>query len=238
MVIDLNADVAEGVGNEAELVPLVTSINVACAGHAGSPEDIWQTLQLARKYGVVVGAHPGYFDREHFGRRELALTAEELRVELLFQIAGLRALAEAAGVPVAYLKPHGALYNQACRDAALAELLVVSVRPYAWPIVALPDSQLEQSARRYGLRFVREGFADRRYLPDGSLVSRSQPDAFVDDPAEAALQVVRLVEQKRIETVCVHGDRPGVVEFTRALREELARRGLEVAPWLTTTPAL
>jgi UPF0271 protein len=237
MRIDLNADVAEGIGNEAELLPLVTSANVACAGHAGSPGDIWQTLQLARQYGVVIGAHPGYFDREHFGRRELTLSAEQLRAELLFQIAGLRALAEAAGVAVVYLKPHGALYNQACREEALAELLAACARQHDWPIVALPGSQLEKCARRQGVRFVREGFADRRYSPDGSLVPRSRPEAFVTDPTEAVQQILRLVEQQGIETVCVHGDRPGVVEFTRSLREELARRGLEIAPWFRTIPA-
>jgi len=236
MWIDLNADVAEGIGNEAELLPLVTSANVACAGHAGSPSDIWRTLHLARQYGVVVGAHPGYFDREHFGRRELLLSAEQLRAELLFQIAALRALAEAAGVAVVYLKPHGALYNQACREETLAELLVACAKQQDWPIVALPGSQLEKCARRQGVRLVREGFADRRYSPDGSLVPRSNPEAFVTDPTEAAKQVLCLVEQQGIETVCVHGDRPGVVEFTRSLREELGRHGLEIAPWFRAMP--
>lgn len=234
MQIDLNADVAEGVGNEADLLPLVTSANVACAAHAGMPVDIWQTLQLAKRLGVVVGAHPGYFDREHFGRRELTPQAEQLQAELLYQLGALRGLAEAVGISVRFVKPHGALYNQACRDEALADLLARLAKRWNLTLVGLPDSWLERSAFRHAVPFIREGFADRRYLPDGALVPRSRPDAFVDDPVEAAEQVIRLVGEKRVQTVCVHGDRPNVVPFTQKLREELGRRGMVIRPWATS----
>ncbi|GBD36339.1 hypothetical protein HRbin36_01461 [bacterium HR36] len=231
MRIDLNADVAEGVGNEAELLPLVTSANVACAAHAGSPADIWFTLQLAKRLGVVVGAHPGYFDREHFGRRELSWQPESLHAELVYQLSALQGLAQAAGVQLHYLKPHGALYNQACREEPLADLLARLAKQWNLALVGLPNSWLERCAARQGVRFCREGFADRRYQPDGSLVPRHRADAFVDDPQQAAQQVLRLVEEYRVQTVCVHGDRPGVVAFTRHLREELERRGVTVRPW-------
>ncbi|MCS7167652.1 MAG: 5-oxoprolinase subunit PxpA [Gemmatales bacterium] len=233
MQVDLNADVAEGTGNERELLPLVTSANVACAAHAGLPADIWETLQLAKHYGIVVGAHPGYFDREHFGRRELSWQAESLRAELVYQLGGLQALAQAVGISVRFLKPHGALYNQACREEALADLIARIAAETGLALVGLPNSWLERCAVYYGVRFVREGFADRRYQPDGSLVPRHRSDAFLDDPHEAAEQVLRLIRQDAVETVCVHGDRPHVVGFTRQLREALSQRGIALRPWTT-----
>jgi UPF0271 protein len=179
----------------------------------------------------VVGAHPGYFDREHFGRREQAWQPESLQAELLYQLGALQALARAAQVPVRYLKPHGALYNQACRQEALADLLARFTAELGLALVGLPASWLERCAARYGLDFIREGFADRRYLPDGNLVPRNHPDAFIEDPAQAAEQVLRLLEQHQIQTVCIHGDRPGAVAFARQLRTELERRGISIRPW-------
>jgi len=224
MEIDLNADLGEGAGFDAELMPLVTSANVCCGLHAGGPGEIARTLSLANKHGVVVGAHPGYADREHFGRRELDLDNRELVSLCVYQLGALEAMAEALGMGVHYVKPHGALYNQACRDRELADLFVIAAAQFRLPVVGLPGSKIE-AACRDRVPFVPEGFADRRYRPDGTLVPRSEPDAFVDDPAEAATQVERLVRERGVRTICVHGDNPDAVAFTRAVREALLERG-------------
>lgn len=224
MFIDLNADLGEGAGFDAELMALVTSANVCCGLHAGGPSDIARTLVLARKHGVAVGAHPGYHDREHFGRRELALTNQELVGLCVYQLGALTAMAAVMGLAPRYVKPHGALYNQACRDRAVADLLVVGLAQFELPVVGLPNSQLA-AACADRLPFVPEGYADRRYRPDGSLVPRSEPDAFVYDPDEAVKQVEWLIRERGVRTICVHGDNPQAVAFTTAVRAALLARG-------------
>jgi UPF0271 protein len=225
MEIDLNADLGEGAGFDAELMPLVTSANVCCGAHAGSPDVTRSTLELASRHGVAVGAHPGYPDREHFGRRELSLSPHEVGTLCLYQVGGLEALARVAPVRVAYLKPHGALYNQACRDPELARAVAAVALLSGLTLVGLPGSELERAAGRISLPFVAEGFADRRYRPDGSLVPRTEPDAFAHDPQEAVEQVGRLIRERGVRTVCVHGDNPEAVAFTRAVREALLAGG-------------
>jgi UPF0271 protein len=225
MQIDLNADLGEGAGFDEELMPLVTSANVCCGLHAGGPGEIAKTLTLANKHGVVVGAHPGYADRDNFGRRELTLGNQELIAQCIYQLGALEAMAEALGLGVHYVKPHGALYNQACRDRELADLFVIAAAQFQLPVVALPGSQLE-AACRDRVPFVPEGFADRRYRPDGSLVPRSEPDAFVDHPDEAVKQVEWLTRDRGVRTICVHGDNPDAVAFTKAVRDALLARGI------------
>jgi UPF0271 protein len=224
MDIDLNADLGEGAGFDAELMPLITSANICCGLHAGSPGEIAKTLGLAHKHGVAIGAHPGYADRENFGRREMHLGNQDLVALCVYQLGALDTMAAALGLSVRYVKPHGALYNQACRDREIAELFVMAAAQLGLPVVGLPESQLE-SVTFDRVQFVREGFADRRYRPDGSLVPRSEPDAFISDPAEAAEQVERLFREKGIRTVCVHGDNSDAVQFTRSLRDALVARG-------------
>ena len=148
MEIDLNADLGEGAGFDAELMPLVTSANVCCGLHAGGPGEIARTLSLANKHGVVVGAHPGYADREHFGRRELDLDNRELVSLCVYQLGALEAMAEALGMGVHYVKPHGALYNQACRERELADLFVIAAAQFRLPVVGLPGSKLEAEIGR------------------------------------------------------------------------------------------
>lgn len=223
-MIDLNADVGEGMGVEAELLPLITSASIACGGHAGDVASMREALRLAKRYGVRVGAHPGYEDRPHFGRRELDLHPAEVTALCARQIKSLLEVAAEVEVAVCYVKPHGALYNQACRDEALAAAVVAAVRPWGLAVMGLPASALERAARAAGLAFLREGFADRRYLADGTLAPRAQPGALLGDPAEAAEQVRRLIHDQGIESVCVHGDSPGVVAFTAALRDLLRDR--------------
>jgi UPF0271 protein len=224
MEIDLNADLGEGADFDAALMPLITSANVCCGLHAGGPGEIAKTLVLANKYGVAVGAHPGYADREHFGRSELQLGNQEMVALCVYQLGALEAIASALGMSVRYVKPHGALYNQACRECPVADLFVIAAAQFQLPVVGLPDSQLEMACRGH-VPFVPEGFADRRYRPDGSLVPRTEPDAFVHDPDESVKQVDWLIREKGVRTICVHGDNPQAVAFTKAVRTALLARG-------------
>lgn len=223
--IDLNADLGEGAGFDAELMSRVTSVNVCCGAHAGDPDTTRATLELARRSGVVVGAHPGYPDRDHFGRRELTLSPTQVGTLCLYQIGATEALARAVGVPVRYVKPHGALYNQACRNDALASAVAAVALLSGLAVVGLPGSALSAAAVRINVPFVAEGFADRRYRADGSLVPRTEPNALIHDPAEAAEQVERLVRERGVQTICVHGDNPTAVAFTIAVRVALEARG-------------
>ncbi len=231
MLIDLNADLGEGAGTDADLMPLVTSANISCGFHAGDADTIAAAIRLAAEHGVAVGAHPGYADREHFGRRELTLTPEQVLLLTLHQLGGFRALADWFGVYVRYVKPHGALYNQACRDPGYAAGVVTATGEFydrPMPVVALPGSVLQSVAESQGRVFVPEGFADRRYRPDGSLVPRSEPDAVLHDPKDVLAQVEWLVREKGVRTICVHGDTPGAVEFVRAVRGALLDAGHEL----------
>jgi 5-oxoprolinase (ATP-hydrolysing) subunit A len=224
MRIDLNCDLGEGAAFDAELMPLVTSANVCCGAHAGGPDDSLAALRLAVAHGVRVGAHPGYPDREHFGRREMDWDMTRLIDEVANQVRTLQRLAGEVGAGVEYLKPHGALYNQACRDEAVAGAVAEVGERLGLPIMGLPGSCLEAASGR----FIAEGFADRRYREDGSLVPRSQADAFVHSPAEAVEQAKRLIAAGRIRTLCVHGDNPEAVVFVVALRAALLGAGFSI----------
>ena len=230
MFVDLNCDLGEGAGTDADLLPLITSANVSCGVHAGSPADIAATLEQAARLGVAVGAHPSHRDRENFGRREYVIPSRDVLEETHRQILWLKALADQYGVAVRYVKPHGALYNQACRDDTFADAVVSACALANLPVVGLPGSRLEERASGR-VPFVAEGFADRGYRADGSLVPRDQPGAFVKDPAAAADQVRRLIAERGVRTVCVHGDNPEAVAFVRAVREELLRAGAELRPF-------
>ncbi len=225
MLIDLNADLGEGIGKDAALLTLVTSANVCCGFHAGDADTVRATLELAAQNGVAVGAHPGYADRANFGRVEQTLTDRQVATLAIHQIGALVGLSRICRSYVRYLKPHGALYHQANRDAGYAKPLVAAAFLYGLSIVGLPGSELERAAAAVGLPFVPEGYADRRYRPDGTLVPRSEPNAMIEDADEAIAQVERLVRERGVRTVCMHGDAPGAVEFAARLRAGLAARG-------------
>jgi UPF0271 protein len=227
MEIDLNCDLGEGCAFDEELMGLITSANIACGGHAGDPATAFATLNAAARHGVRAGAHPGFADREHFGRVELARTEQQVFEDCAYQIGALAGLARAVGRPLSHLKPHGALYNMACRDDAYAQPVVAAAVLFDLPLLGLPGSRLEALAAGR-CRFVAEGFADRRYQPDGSLVPRSRADAFVEDPAEAVRQVEWLVRERGVQTLCVHGDNPQAVVFLRELRAALTRQGVTI----------
>jgi len=233
MRIDLNCDLGEGAPNDAELMPLITSANIACGAHAGDVATMRRALGLARVHGVAPGAHPGYRDRVNFGRRDLALTPDGVFQLVREQVQELRQVAAGLGMGLTHVKPHGALYNQAACDASLAEAVAAAVYEIDPRLIlfGLAGSALITAARTRSLAAASEVFADRRYQPDGSLVPRSSPDALIADPDEACAQVLRLIRDDRGHTVCLHGDGPDAVGFARQLRSALQTAGIEVRPF-------
>ncbi len=229
MEIDLNCDLGEGGTHDAALMALITSANIACGFHAGDVATVHAALLAAQRHSVRVGAHPGFADREHFGRRELDLGEEAIVQLCVYQVGALAGLARLVGLSIDYLKPHGALYNMACREDRYARPMIEAAVLLELPMLALPGSRLEALSRGR-VRFVAEGFADRRYLPDGSLVPRSRPNALIEDPEEAATQAEALIRTHGIRSLCVHGDNPQALGFVRGLREALGRRGISLQP--------
>ena len=229
MDIDLNSDLGEGCPHDEELLGLVTSANIACGFHAGDPATAFATLAAAARNRVHPGAHPSFHDREHFGRRELVRTEQQIYEDCVYQVGALAALARSVAWPLRHIKPHGALYHLACRSDDYARPVAAVAELFGLPLLGLPGSRLEKLCARR-VPFVAEGFADRRYLPDGSLVPRDRPDAFVHDPEEAVRQVEWLLRDRGVRTICVHGDNPQAVAFVRGLRESLERAGHTIKP--------
>jgi UPF0271 protein len=229
-VIDLNADLGEGAAQDEKLLALVTSANIACGAHAGDPESILRTLEMARARGVAVGAHPGFADRASFGRREMPATHDGVADMVRNQLTDLARLTRQAGVVLRFLKAHGALYNQAQRDRAVAAGVVEAGLPLGLPVLGMPGSEMQRLAHAASLRFIPEGFPDRRYTDDGRLVPRSEPGAVLDDPSQIRDHLLRLLETG-IETVCVHGDRPDAVALAELVRSTLEKEGLKIGPF-------
>jgi UPF0271 protein len=225
--IDLNADLGEGFPNDAALLARVTSASIACGAHAGDPATIARTLTEARDRGVVVGAHPGYADRAGFGRREQNLPSGEVTRLIVDQVAYLGTLAAGLGMAIRFVKPHGALYNQAQREVDVASGVVAALVQLKFPLLGQPDSVLEACALAAGVTYISEGFPDRRYRADGRLVPRSQADAVLHEADEIEAQVVRLVEQG-LMTLCIHGDDPRAVANAETFRAILDRQRIEV----------
>ena len=225
MEIDLNADLGEGAGHDAALMALVTSANICCGYHAGSEAISREAVAAAKRANLRIGAHPGYHDRAQFGRREQQ-HAEESYVEMaLLQILTLVKYADLIQMPVTYVKPHGAWYNQACRDTDVARPLVEVCASLDLPLVGLPGSQLERCAKEASVPFFAEGFVDRRYRADGSLVPRSEPNAQIEDPAEAIAQLDWLIRERGVRTICIHSDSPHALTFATKVREAIIVRG-------------
>jgi UPF0271 protein len=227
MEVDLNSDLGEGCGHDEELMGLISTANISCGFHAGDVETARAALEAAGRRGVRAGAHPGFADRDHFGRRELEMTEGQVVALILYQVGALTGLARFAGQTLSHLKPHGALYNMACREERYARPVVQAAEILGLPLLALPGSRLDKLSQGR-VRFVAEGFADRRYRSDGSLVPRDQPDAFVKDPEEAVQQADWLIRERGVQSLCVHGDNPQALLFVRELREALVRGGLMV----------
>jgi len=241
--MDLNADLGEGM-DDGPILPFLTSANVACGLHAGGPVTMDRTVAQALARGVRIGAHPGYPDRENFGRTPMDLPLEEVRALVLYQLGALDAFVRARGGRLSHVKAHGALYNRAAKDLPLARAIAEAVRAYRGDLVlvGLAGSAQLSEARALGLRAVGEAFADRRYLPDGSLMPRSEPGSVLRQAAEAAEQALRIAKEGFVvaadgsrvrvdaETLCLHGDTAGAVQMARAVRERLESAGVGIAP--------
>lgn len=224
-MIDLNCDMGEleDAAHEAALMEHITSANVACGAHAGDRATMERTVRMAVGRGVRIGAHPGYPDRANFGRIEMPMTAEEIERTVVEQIEALAEIVGLLGGKIVHVKPHGALYNVAVKNAEVARAIGAAVRRWnpGVAVFGLAGSPMLDAWRGMGLRAVGEGFADRQYDPDGTLRNRKLPGALITDPAAAAAQAVRLAREGAAETICVHGDTPGAVAILRACRKAL-----------------
>ncbi|WP_311208854.1 MULTISPECIES: 5-oxoprolinase subunit PxpA [unclassified Aeromicrobium] len=229
MRIDLNADVAES-ADDLALLDVVTSANVCCGAYAGGEELMLDACERAVERGVAIGAQVGYLDREGFGRRPQEPATDELVDELRAQIDLLAEVADAVGGRVAYVKPHGALYNTVVHDERQATAVVEAVGPYGLPLLGLPGAVSLRLAATEGLPTVAEGFADRAYTAAGTLVPRDQPGAVLGDVDEVVSQALRLAGQ--VDSLCVHGDSPDALALVRAVRAALAEAGHEVGPFV------
>jgi UPF0271 protein len=234
--IDLNSDVGELLGAEGraadrELIALVTSVNVACGGHAGDASTMTATVRAAAARGVAVGAHPSYLDREHFGRRSHAQSPKDAALTIASQLEALRDIARSCDVALTHVKPHGALYNDAAVDRATATAIADAVASFdkRLLLVGLAGSLLLDAGRAAGLRVAAEGFCDRAYEDDGTLRSRALPGAVFEDPALAARQAVRLAQRGDIDTLCIHGDTPGALAIARTVRAALDGDAVRIA---------
>jgi len=242
--IDLNCDVGEGYGNDAELMGLVTSANIACGYHAGDVETMRSTVATALDKGVAVGAHPSYPDLEGFGRRAMNMSTAEVFEIVAVQIIALRDITISAGGRLRHVKPHGSLYNQAAKDPELARTIAAAVRSVDKDLIlfGLSGSVLIDAGVEAGLRTAAEVFADRTYRNDGSLTPRSAPNALIMDTDQAVSQILRIVTQHEVNTIegaaipivantiCIHGDGENAVEYARTIRESLLQNKVEIAP--------
>jgi UPF0271 protein len=243
--IDLNCDMGEmpeaiANGTQEALMRSITSANVACGGHAGDAETMRATIEQALWHGVAIGAHPGYADRENFGRLELKMAPDEVAQSVFEQVRALAQVAETCGARLVHVKPHGALYNQAVRDSELAEAIAAGVARWSRDVVlvGLAGSPMLDVFREAGFTVAAEAFADRRYEPDGTLRSRKFDDALIRDPNEAARQALGMVERGLVtasdgsevlvaaQTICIHGDTPGATEIAAAVARRLREAGV------------
>jgi len=249
MKIDLNCDVGESfgrytLGSDAELMPLISSANIACGFHAGDPVVMRKTVQLAVAHGVGIGAHPGFPDLVGFGRRNLSLSSEELRNTMIYQIGALMGFARVFGITLQHVKLHGAMYNLAANDENMGAIIVDALLEIDERLIlfGLVGSTLLKIARAAGLKAAREAFADRAYTEDSSLVSRQVPGAVITDSAHIAERVLKMATEKKVttitgteidlepDTICVHGDTSGAVEHLKHITAALNREGIEIVP--------
>jgi UPF0271 protein len=249
MVVDLNSDLGESFGNytigmDSKVIPLISSANIACGFHAGDPTVMKKTVALALQNGVALGAHPGFPDLVGFGRRNMAASPSDVYAMMVYQIGALAAFAKAAGAALQHVKPHGALYNMAARDAKLAEAIACAIHDVDPHLIlfAQPGTESIREAKKIDLPTACEVFADRSYQDDGSLTPRSQPGAMITDESQSISQVLSMVMDHQVttlsgkvipiqaDTICVHGDGPKAVAFVTRIREALASKGITVAP--------
>jgi UPF0271 protein len=222
--VNVNADLGEGAGSDEAILEHIDSANIACGVHAGSVTIAIATARLCRQRGVEIGAHPGYDDRRGFGRNEMCLSAADIEALVSFQVAAL-----AAVVPIAYVKPHGALYHRCQNDPSVADAVARIAKAHGVGLMGQPGRELQAAARRAGIPGYREGFADRMLMPDGTLAPRDQPGAVLD-PDAAAAQAVRVARSGQVDTICLHGDSPHAAAVAAKVRRALREAGVETGP--------
>lgn len=247
MIIDLNCDMGEtsvlqGPGQDELIMPWISSANIACGFHAGDPLTMEHTILLAIEHGLAIGAHPGYPDRVNFGRAAMKMTTMELTASLLYQIGAMKSMTETLGGKLRHVKPHGALYNAASIDESIAELIANTVFEIDNTLIlyGLSGSKLIKKAKKIGLPFASEVFADRAYNDDGTLVSRSIPGSVIGDTDQVVDRAIRMVRQKKVETIsgkmisvnpdtiCLHGDNARAAEIARKLNEAFRKNGIHL----------
>lgn len=230
MQIDLNCDLGEGVGNDEAIMPYITSANIACGFHAGDEHTMRETLRLAKRFGVNAGAHPSWNDRENFGRKEMDVSPEEAEKLVFEQIQILVGIAKEEGVTLTHVKPHGALYNQAAKNMELASAIARTVKASSVDLilVGLAGSRSIEAGRAVGVRVAAEGFPDRGYNADGSLMSRLLPGALIESPEDVAEHALNLIKRGGMDTLCLHGDHPHAAENANLLRDVLEKNGVEI----------
>ena len=249
MKIDLNCDLGESfgaykLGLDDQVLPYISSANVACGFHASDPVVMDKTVALAKDAGVAVGAHPGYPDLQGFGRRNMTIPPREVKAMIMYQIGALQAFCTARGLKLQHVKPHGALYNMAGKDEALAMAVCEAIQAVddSLILLGLSGSKMLEAADKIGLRSAREVFADRAYEEDGSLVARTKPGAMITDEDEAVARVIRMIREGRVtavtgkdipiraDSVCVHGDSPKALAFVQKIRAALTAEQIQIVP--------
>lgn len=255
MHIDLNADLGEGAPHDRELLKIVSSVNISCGEHAGDADTIANAIHLAKAHGVRIGAHPSYPDRENFGRKAMLMHPHSLRNHILYQLHALRGMLYTQGAQLTHIKPHGALYNQAAVDGKLAEELALILQEFdaQLAIVGLAGGEFLRCVKQLGMKTVSEGFADRRYAANGTLVPRSNPLGIIHDPAQAVAQCLEMIGEgkittldgkridMRVDTVCLHGDTAEALIFARSLVSALDKAGIAINranPLIDKAPSL
>ena len=247
--VDLNSDLGESfgsykIGRDEDIIPLISSANVACGAHAGDPDVMAKTADICKSSGISMGAHPGFFDLMGFGRRNLAVSPEEAKNLIIYQIGALDAFAKSRGIKLAHVKPHGALYNMAAKDARLAAAIAEGIYSYNPELIllGLSGSEMLRAAENIGLPCAAEVFADRAYEDDGTLVARSKPGAMIKDEDEAVSRVIKMIKEHRVTTVsgkeieispasvCVHGDSEKALLFVKKIRDALTSENIEIKP--------
>ncbi len=236
MRIDINADLGEGHAGVAPpqdeaLFALISSANIACGYHAGDAVLMLRAVEAAARRGIAVGAHPGYPDLAGFGRRAMACAPDEISAYVIHQVGALAAFCRASGTTLRFVKPHGALYHAAAREPAVARAIARAVHAVdpGLVLLALPGSEMLRQAESLGLRSAREGFCDRGYRDDGSLIPRTEPGALITDPSAAAAQALRLAPN--VDSLCVHSDTPGATVIVQAVRDAVLAAGWTIAPF-------
>lgn len=247
--IDINCDLGEGNGIEDKILPFISSASIACGGHAGDEMIMRTTIRLAKKYGVMIGAHPSYPDQKNFGRQKMDISDRTLAISIKEQIQTLQKVAAEEQYPIRHVKPHGALYNEAAIDPELAELIIEAIVELdtSMAVYGPPRSELEKQALLKGLDFLGEGFADRTYQEDGSLTPRTEPDALIKEESNCVNQVLQIVKKQQVlsvkgtlveipaKTICIHGDGPHALLFASAIHQSLQKENIIIAPLYAST---